>query len=123
MWPERHRQGAQLVGAGDRDPQHPVDREHQDEYAQHGHRDHQEQPRVATEDADATTAAIEKAGGTILSPAMDVGDFGRMAIAQVPGGGAFGYWQANSHTGFQVSRKRKPTITKLKTGKRLINRI
>jgi predicted enzyme related to lactoylglutathione lyase len=60
---------------------------------------------LATDDADATTAAVEKAGGSILSPAMDVGEFGRMVIAQAPGGGAFGYWQANSHTGFQIANE------------------
>ena len=37
---------------------------------------------LATDDADATSAAVEAAGGSILSPAMDVGEFGRMAIAQ-----------------------------------------
>jgi predicted enzyme related to lactoylglutathione lyase len=60
---------------------------------------------LATEDADATSVAVEKAGGEILSPAMDVGEFGRMAIAQVPGGGVFGYWQARSHTGFQIANE------------------
>jgi len=60
---------------------------------------------LATADADATSAAIERAGGTILQPAIDVGEFGRMAIGQLPGGGVFGYWQAASHTGFQIANE------------------
>lgn len=58
---------------------------------------------LATADADATSQAVESSGGTVLSPAMDVMEFGRMAFAQVPGGGAFGYWQAGTHTGFGVA--------------------
>ncbi len=60
---------------------------------------------LATEDVDATSAAVEKAGGSIIAAAMDVGEFGRMAVAQAPGGGAFGYWQAGSHTGFQIANE------------------
>jgi hypothetical protein len=60
---------------------------------------------LASEGVDATSEAVEKAGGTILQPAMDVGDFGRMAVGQVPGGGAFGYWQGRSHTGFQIANE------------------
>jgi hypothetical protein len=60
---------------------------------------------LATDDADATSAAVEKAGGTVMAPAMDVMEFGRMAFAQVPGGGVFGYWQSGVHTGVDVANE------------------
>jgi uncharacterized protein len=60
---------------------------------------------LATVDADATSAAAEAAGGTIVAPAMDVMEFGRMGYAQLPGGGVFGYWQAGSHTGVGLANE------------------
>ncbi|MGI8760743.1 MAG: VOC family protein [Jatrophihabitantaceae bacterium] len=60
---------------------------------------------LATTDADATSAAVEQAGGTVLSPAVDVMEFGRMGLAEPPGGGVFGYWQAGTHTGFGVANE------------------
>ncbi len=54
----------------------------------------------ASSDADATQAAIVDAGGTVLMPAGDVGDFGRMLIAADPSGAVFGVWQANQMDGF-----------------------
>jgi uncharacterized protein len=60
---------------------------------------------LATGDADATSKAVEAAGGTVMSPVMDVMDLGRMAYAQVPGGGVFGYWQAGTHTGFGLANE------------------
>ena len=39
---------------------------------------------LATADADATSKAVQDAGGTVVAPAMDVMDFGRMAFAQAP---------------------------------------
>jgi len=58
---------------------------------------------LATADADATSKAVEAAGGTVMAPAMDVMDFGRMAFAQGPSGGVFGYWQAGTHLGFGLA--------------------
>jgi uncharacterized protein len=60
---------------------------------------------LATADADATSRAVEAAGGAVMAPVMDVMDLGRMAFAQVPGGGVFGYWQAGSHTGVGVANE------------------
>ena len=54
----------------------------------------------ASPDADATQAAIAAAGGTVLLPAGDVGDFGRMLIAADPSGAVFGVWQADQMDGF-----------------------
>lgn len=60
---------------------------------------------LATADADATVAAIEAAGGSIVAPVMDVMEFGRMAVALVPGGGAVSIWQAGTHTGFGIANE------------------
>lgn len=56
----------------------------------------------ASTDADATSTAITDNGGTILVPAMDVGDFGRMVVAMDPTGAVFGVWQADTMIGFEV---------------------
>jgi predicted enzyme related to lactoylglutathione lyase len=60
---------------------------------------------LATADADATSKAVEEAGGTVVAPAMDVMEFGRMAFAQVPGGGVFGYWQSGEHKGVALANE------------------
>lgn len=54
---------------------------------------------IATADADATTAAVSAAGGTVMYPPMDVGELGRMAILVDPTGSVFGVWQAGVHLG------------------------
>ena len=56
----------------------------------------------ATDDADATLAAAEANGGTVLLPADDVGDFGRMAIVAEPSGAVFGVWQGHAMLGFDA---------------------
>lgn len=58
---------------------------------------------LATGDVEATCAAVEKAGGTVVSPAMDVMDFGRMAVVQDPSGSTFGLWQAGTHFGVALA--------------------
>ncbi|MCW2595834.1 MAG: 27 kDa antigen Cfp30B [Jatrophihabitans sp.] len=60
---------------------------------------------LATADADATSDAVQKAGGTVMAPPMDVMDLGRMAFAQVPGGGVFSYWQAGTHHGAGIANE------------------
>jgi uncharacterized protein len=57
---------------------------------------------VWVEDAEASAARVHAAGGTVLAPAMDVGDFGRMAICADPAGAAFRVWQAGAHRGAAV---------------------
>jgi predicted enzyme related to lactoylglutathione lyase len=54
----------------------------------------------ASSDADATQEAIVAAGGTVILPAGDVGEFGRMLIAADPSGAVFGVWQAGQMDGF-----------------------
>jgi predicted enzyme related to lactoylglutathione lyase len=51
------------------------------------------------EDADATSAAIEAAGGTVLQPVFDVMTEGRMGFFADPTGAAFGIWQPLDHKG------------------------
>jgi len=56
----------------------------------------------SVENADDTVASIEANGGTILMPAMDVFDAGRMAVAADPSGGAFAIWQPGTTIGAQL---------------------
>ncbi len=56
---------------------------------------------IATADIDATVAAAVAAGAQVYAPAMAVGDLGSMALLGDPAGGAFGVWQAGTHTGFE----------------------
>jgi predicted enzyme related to lactoylglutathione lyase len=57
---------------------------------------------LATDDADTSVARIVEAGGTIVTPAMNVGPLGRMAIAADPHGNPFGIWQAGQHIGVRI---------------------
>ncbi len=54
---------------------------------------------LASDDADATVAQVEAAGGTVVAPPMDVGPLGRMALATDPAGAMFGLWQAGTMIG------------------------
>jgi uncharacterized protein len=54
---------------------------------------------LASDDADATAAAVTEHGGTLLMPPGDVGPMGRMAIAADPSGAVFGIWQAGEMIG------------------------
>lgn len=60
---------------------------------------------LATADVAATCAAVEKAGGSVFAPPMDVMDAGKMAFVQAPGGGFTGLWQAGTHTGFDLANE------------------
>jgi uncharacterized protein len=57
---------------------------------------------LATEDAEATVDAAVAAGGSVVVPAMDVGELGRMAVLTDSGGAAIGAWQPGLHQGFGV---------------------
>ncbi|CCK25422.1 hydroxylase [Streptomyces davaonensis JCM 4913] len=56
-------------------------------------------------DADATTQAVEKAGGTVRVPPRDLGDWGRMAQFNDPLGGQFAVWQPGTDTGMELVEK------------------
>lgn len=57
---------------------------------------------LAVDDADRVAGSITEAGGSVMMPAMDVMDFGRMVIAADPTGAVFGVWQSGTHTGAQI---------------------
>jgi predicted enzyme related to lactoylglutathione lyase len=54
---------------------------------------------LATADVDAAVRAVSEGGGTVIAPAMDVMEQGRMAVAADPSGAVFGLWQARDFTG------------------------
>ena len=57
---------------------------------------------IASDDADASAAAVTEHGGQVLSPPMDVFDAGRMAFAVDPTGATFGIWQKGVHRGVET---------------------
>ncbi len=57
---------------------------------------------IAADSADAIAEEVTAAGGTNQMPPFDVGDVGRMVIANDPIGAAFGVWQAKGHNGAGV---------------------
>ncbi len=48
---------------------------------------------VGTDDVAALDAKVQGAGGTVIAPAFDVGDLGKMAVYQDPSGAFFSGWQ------------------------------
>ena len=57
---------------------------------------------LAVDDVDAMTLRVTDAGGAALMPAIEIGDFGRMAIVADPAGAVFGLWQAGAHIGARL---------------------
>ncbi len=57
---------------------------------------------IGTDDVDALSGQVTAAGGSVLAPAFDVGDQGRMAVFADPGGAAISAWQATRMGGFQA---------------------
>ena len=57
---------------------------------------------IACEDADATGAAVVRAGGTVVWGPEDVGPAGRTATCADPQGALFQLWQARDRLGAQV---------------------
>ena len=57
---------------------------------------------LATDDAEATAAAVAAAGGTVLVPVMAVMDLGSMGRFADPTGAVFGVWQSGTHTGANI---------------------
>lgn len=54
-------------------------------------------------DADATTQAVERAGGTVRVAPRDLDDWGRMAQFSDPLGGQFAVWQPGKDKGFELA--------------------
>lgn len=57
----------------------------------------------ATHNIESDVARAVELGASVISPAMQVGEFGSMAICVDPTGAMFGFWQAGQHIGWQVS--------------------
>lgn len=59
---------------------------------------------VAVDSADQTAAKAAQAGGTVMAPAFDVMEVGRMAVLQDPTGATFAAWQPKSHSGTGIAQ-------------------
>ncbi|MEO8229345.1 MAG: VOC family protein [Chloroflexota bacterium] len=57
---------------------------------------------IATDDAEELGRRVQAAGGTVLTPAFDVGDQGKMAVFQDPIGAFISGWQSTQMGGFQT---------------------
>jgi uncharacterized protein len=57
---------------------------------------------LGTDDLEALSSKVTAAGGTIIAPAFDVGDQGRMAVFQDPSGAYISAWQGSRMGGFQT---------------------
>lgn len=57
---------------------------------------------LASDDLEASAAAVTEAEGSVLAKPMTLGELGAMALFADPGGGVVGAWQAGTHTGFDV---------------------
>jgi predicted enzyme related to lactoylglutathione lyase len=57
---------------------------------------------VSVKNADESAKKAQSLGGTVLAPAFDVMDAGRMAVVQDPTGAVFCLWQAGKSTGAKV---------------------
>lgn len=60
-------------------------------------------PYVAVASADETTQKAGRLGGTVLAPAFDVMDAGRMAVLRDPTGAVFSIWQAKRMPGIGIA--------------------
>ena len=59
---------------------------------------------ITVENADAAAAKAQQLGGTILAPAFDVMDAGRMAVMMDPTGAVFCVWQPNKSNGIAIAQ-------------------
>jgi len=60
-------------------------------------------PYVAVESADQAADTAKQLGGSVLAPAFDVMEAGRMAVLQDPTGATFCVWQAGKNTGIGIA--------------------
>jgi predicted enzyme related to lactoylglutathione lyase len=57
---------------------------------------------LTVDDADATAARVEGAGGSVMAPPFDVMDAGRMGVLVDPTGAVFCIWQPKEHPGCEL---------------------
>jgi predicted enzyme related to lactoylglutathione lyase len=60
---------------------------------------------VTVANADETVKRAKELGATVLAPAFDVMDSGRMAVLQDPTGAVFQIWQPKNHIGAKIVRE------------------
>jgi predicted enzyme related to lactoylglutathione lyase len=58
---------------------------------------------ISVDDVDASATKAQGLGGTIIAPAFDVMDAGRMAVIQDPTGAVFCLWKAKGSTGIGIA--------------------
>jgi uncharacterized protein len=58
---------------------------------------------IATTSADESVRRGRALGGTVLCPAFDVLEFGRMAVIQDPTRAVFAVWEAKKHQGLELA--------------------
>jgi len=58
---------------------------------------------ISVDNADDSAARAARLGATVLAPAFDVFDIGRMAVLRDPTGAVFQVWQAKKQTGIGVA--------------------
>ncbi len=58
---------------------------------------------VAVDDADAAVKLAAGAGGKLIQPPFDIGDYGRAAVVVDPAGAALCFWQPGQHAGAGVT--------------------
>jgi predicted enzyme related to lactoylglutathione lyase len=58
---------------------------------------------ISVENADKSVAKAAQAGGTVLSPAFDVMDKGRMGVIQDPTGAIFSLWEPKQSQGITIN--------------------
>ena len=56
---------------------------------------------IGTSEADGLAQKVQDAGGTVIAPAFDVGDQGRMAVFQDPSGAFISAWQPSAMGAFK----------------------
>jgi predicted enzyme related to lactoylglutathione lyase len=59
---------------------------------------------ITVENTDAAAAKAQQLGGTVLAPAFDVMDAGRMAVVQDPTGAVFCLWQPKKSNGIGIAQ-------------------
>ncbi len=71
---------------------------------------------ITVDDIEARTAEADRLGAAVLSPPLDVLDFGRTSLASDPTGAVFAMWQPGNHIGAQlVNEVGAMTINELDT--------
>ena len=59
---------------------------------------------IAVDDADKSAEKAKQLGGTVIAPAFDVMEAGRMAVIQDPTGAFFCVWKAKKNTGIGIAQ-------------------